>query len=110
MSNAPGGPAPGRLRTNGRGVHLLGCQFGNVFVGLPPTFGDEGDPMRRLFEKGFAPAHAFMTLYRWLKDDFGADALLHFGRHGGLEFMPGKQAGVGEGCWPDRLIGNLPNI
>ena len=51
-----------------------------------------------------------MTFYRWLKDDFGADALLHFGRHGGLEFMPGKQAVVGEGCWPDRLIGNLPNI
>ena len=103
-------PAPGRHQTDGRGVHLLGCQFGNVFVGLPPTFGDEGDPMRRLFEKGFAPTHAFVTFYRWLKDGFGADALLHFGRHGGLEFMPGKQAVVGEGCWPDRLIGNLPNI
>ena len=89
---------------------MLGCQFGNVFVGLQPTFGYECDPMRLLFEKGFAPTHAFMTFYRWLKDDFRADALLHFGMHGALEFMPGKQAGVGEGCWPDRLIGNLPNI
>ena len=104
------GPAPGRHQTDGRGVHVLGCQFGNVFVGLQPTFGYEGDPMRLLFEKGFAPTHAFMTFYRWLKDDFRADALLHFGMHGALEFMPGKQAGVGEGCWPDRLIGNLPNI
>ncbi|MBC2836615.1 magnesium chelatase subunit H [Gemmobacter straminiformis] len=104
------GPAPGRIQSDGRGVMVLGRQFGNVFVGLQPVFGYEGDPMRLLFEKGFAPTHAFTTFYRWLREDFGADALLHFGMHGALEFMPGKQAGVGEGCWPDRLIGNLPNI
>lgn len=104
------GPAPGRLQTDGRGVHVLGARFGNVFVGLQPVFGHEGDPMRLLFEKSFAPTHAFTTFYRWLKEDFGADALLHFGMHGALEFMPGRQAGVGETCWPDRLIGNLPNV
>lgn len=104
------GPAPGRHQTDGRGVHVLGAQFGNVFVGLQPVFGYEGDPMRLLFEKGFAPTHAFTTFYRWLREDFGADVLLHFGMHGALEFMPGKQAGVGASCWPDRLIGNLPNI
>ena len=104
------GPAPGRLQTDGRGVFVLGRQFGKVFVGLQPVFGYEGDPMRLLFEKGFAPTHAFTTFYRWLREDFGADALLHFGMHGALEFMPGKQAGMSEACWPDRLIGNLPNI
>jgi magnesium chelatase subunit H len=104
------GPAPGRHQTDGRGVHVLGCQFGNVFVGLQPVFGYEGDPMRLLFEKGFAPTHAFTTFYRWIREDFGADVLLHFGMHGALEFMPGKQAGVGAQCWPDRLIGNLPNV
>ena len=104
------GPAPGRLQTDGRGVMVLGCQFGKVFVGLQPVFGYEGDPMRLLFEKGFAPTHAFTTFYRWLREEFRADALLHFGMHGALEFMPGKQAGVSETCWPDRLIGNLPNI
>ncbi|MBD3763487.1 MAG: magnesium chelatase subunit H [Rhodobacterales bacterium] len=104
------GPAPGRAQTDGRGVHVLGRQMGNVFIGLQPVFGYEGDPMRLLFEKGFAPTHAFTTFYRWLKEDFGADVLLHFGMHGALEFMPGKQAGVSEGCWPDRLIGNLPNV
>jgi magnesium chelatase subunit H len=104
------GPAPGRHQTDGRGVHVLGCQFGKVFVGLQPVFGYEGDPMRLLFEKGFAPTHAFTTFYRWLREDFGADVLLHFGMHGALEFMPGKQAGVGAQCWPDRLIGNLPNV
>jgi magnesium chelatase subunit H len=63
-------------------VHVLGCQFGKVFVGLQPLFGYEGDPMRLLFERGFAPTHAFSTFYRWLREDFGADALLHFGMHG----------------------------
>lgn len=104
------GPAPGRHQTDGRDVFVLGHQFGNVFVGLQPVFGYEGDPMRLLFEKGFAPTHAFAAFYRWMREDFGADALLHFGMHGALEFMPGKQAGMGPGCWPDRLIGNLPNI
>jgi magnesium chelatase subunit H len=66
--------------------------------------------MRLLFEKGFAPTHAFSTFYRWLKEGFKADALLHFGMHGALEFMPGKKVGLGGSCWPDRLIGNLPNI
>ncbi|MDP3265146.1 MAG: magnesium chelatase subunit H [Tabrizicola sp.] len=104
------GPAPGRHQTDGRGVYVLGHQFGNVFVGLQPVFGYEGDPMRLLFERGFAPTHAFTTFYRWLREDFGADVLLHFGMHGALEFMPGKQAGVSGDCWPDRLIGNLPNV
>ncbi len=104
------GPAPGRHQTDGRGVHVLGAEFGNIFVGLQPVFGYEGDPMRLLFDKGFAPTHAFTTFYRWLREDFAADVLLHFGMHGALEFMPGKQAGVSGECWPDRLIGNLPNV
>ncbi len=104
------GPAPGRAQTDGRGVFVLGCRFGNVFVGVQPAFGYEGDPMRLLFERGFTPTHAFAAFYRWLAADFGADALLHFGMHGALEFMPGKQTGPSAACWPDRLIGDLPNI
>ncbi|NUB43587.1 magnesium chelatase subunit H [Fertoebacter nigrum] len=104
------GPAPGRAQSDGRGVFVLGHQFDNVFVGIQPLFGYEGDPMRLLFEKGFAPTHAFSTFYRWMREDFGADVLLHFGMHGALEFMPGKQAGLSGQCWPDRLIGGLPNV
>ena len=85
-------------------------QFGNVFVGVQPAFGYEGDPMRLLFERGFAPTHAFCAFYRWIAQDFAADAVLHFGTHGALEFMPGKQAGLSGECWPDRLIGDLPNF
>ncbi len=104
------GPAPGRAQTDGASLFVLGEQFGNVFVGLQPAFGYEGDPMRLLFETGFAPTHAFTAFYRWIQQDFRAHAVLHFGTHGALEFMPGKQAGLSAECWPDRLIGNLPNF
>jgi len=103
------GPAPGRIQTDGRDIFILGVQLGNVFVGVQPGFGYEGDPMRLLFERDFAPTHAFSAFYQWLRQDFGADAVLHFGTHGALEFMPGKQAGMSGQCWPDRLIGDLPN-
>ena len=104
------GPAPGRQQSDGASIFVLGRQFGNVFVGIQPGFGYEGDPMRLLFEHGFAPTHAFSAFYRWLREDFGAHAVLHFGTHGALEFMPGKQAGMSAACWPDRLIGDLPNL
>ncbi|MCE9656980.1 MAG: magnesium chelatase subunit H [Burkholderiales bacterium] len=104
------GSAPGKQQSDGRSIFVLGERFGNVFVGVQPAFGYEGDPMRLLFEKGFAPTHAFSAFYRWLREDFRADAVLHFGTHGALEFMPGKQNGMSAGCWPDRLIGDLPNF
>ena len=104
------GPAPGRQQSDGASLHVLGERYGNVFVGIQPAFGYEGDPMRLLFEKGFSPTHAFSAFYRWLREDFGAHAVLHFGTHGALEFMPGKQTGLSEACWPDRLIGDLPNM
>jgi len=103
------GPAPGKQLSNGRSIFILGAQFGKVFVGLQPAFGHEGDPMKLLFSRDFAPTHAFSAFYRYLKHDFAADAVLHFGTHGALEFMPGKQTGLSAQCWPDRLIGDLPN-
>jgi len=104
------GPAPGKQQSDGRTIHVLGQQFGNVLVGIQPAFGYEGDPMRLLFDRNLAPTHAFAAFYQYLRDDFGADAVLHFGTHGALEFMPGKQSGMSGDCWPDRLIGDLPNF
>ncbi len=104
------GPAPGRHNTDGRTLHIYGRQFGNVLVAVQPSFGYEGDPMRLLFDRSFTPTHAFTAFYRYLRQGFAADAVLHFGTHGALEFMPGKQSGLSAACWPDRLIGDLPNI
>jgi len=104
------GPAPGRQLSDAQSIHILGARFGNVFVGIQPSVGYEGDPMRLLFSKGFAPTHAFAAFYRWIREDFQAHAVVHFGTHGALEFMPGKQAGLSSSCWPDRLICDLPNF
>jgi magnesium chelatase subunit H len=104
------GPAPGRQLSNGSSIFVLGKQFGNVLISVQPSFGYEGDPMRLLFEKGLTPTHAFSAFYRYLREDFKAHAVLHFGTHGALEFMPGKQSGMSGACWPDRLIDDLPNI
>lgn len=104
------GPSPGKLLSDGSGIFILGKQFGNILVTVQPGFGHEGDPMLLLYEKGIAPTHAFSAYYRYLREDFGAHAALHFGTHGALEFMPGKQTGLSGNCWPDRLIKDLPNI
>ncbi|MDT7807944.1 MAG: magnesium chelatase subunit [Acidobacteriota bacterium] len=104
------GAAPGRINTFGRDLLIQGVRLGNVFVGVQPTFGYEGDPMRLLMSRGGAPHHGFAALYTYLEKIFCADAVVHVGTHGALEFMPGKQVGLSAECWPDRLIGELPHV
>ena len=104
------GRAPGELLSDGKRFLIQGRQFGNVFIGVQPTFGYERDPMRMLLARDAAPHHGFAAFYTWLDRVFAADAVIHFGTHGALEFMPGKQAGLGPECWPTRLLGDLPNI
>jgi magnesium chelatase subunit H len=104
------GRAPGTINSNGREILIPGLQLGNVFIGVQPTFGYEGDPMRLLAAESGAPHHGFMGLYRYIEKVFRADAVVHVGTHGATEFMPGKQVGLSENCWPDRLIGDLPNV
>ncbi|GAB4215316.1 MAG: magnesium chelatase subunit H [Roseiflexaceae bacterium] len=104
------GLAPGELLNDGKSFYILGAQFGQVFVGMQPSFGYERDPMRLLMAKDAAPHHGFAAFYTWIEHVFGADAVLHFGTHGALEFMPGKQTGLSSACWPARLLGSLPNM
>jgi magnesium chelatase subunit H len=104
------GPPPGNLNSDGANLLIYGKKFGNVFIGVQPTFGYEGDPMRLLFSKSASPHHGFAAYYTYINHVFGADAVLHFGTHGSLEFMPGKQVGMSGVCYPDQLIGNTPNI
>jgi len=103
------GPAPGNLNSDGQNLVVYGKQFGNVFIGVQPSFGYEGDPMRLLFAKSASPHHGFAAYYTYLEKVFNADAVLHFGTHGSLEFMPGKQVGMSGTCYPDRLISSLPS-
>ncbi len=104
------GDAPGEILNDRTRFHILGCSLGNIFIGQQPSFGYERDPMRLLMAKDAAPNHAFAAFYAWMEHCFQADAVLHFGTHGALEFMPGKQVGLSSSCWPKKLIGSLPNF
>jgi magnesium chelatase subunit H len=104
------GSAPGKINANGSELLIQGTHLGNIFVGLQPTFGYEDDPMRLLMSRGGTPHHGFAAFYAYLENVFEADAVVHVGTHGAMEFMPGKQVGLSSECWPDRLIGELPNL
>ena len=104
------GPPPGHLNTDGQHLLIYGKAFGNLFIGVQPTFGYEGDPMRLLFSRSASPHHGFAAYYTYLEKIWQADAVLHFGTHGSLEFMPGKQLGMSGACYPDSLIGSIPNL
>ena len=104
------GKPPGNLNSDGQNLLIYGKHFGNVFIGVQPTFGYEGDPMRLLYSRSASPHHGFAAYYTYVEKIWQADAVLHFGTHGSLEFMPGKQMGMSETCYPDSLIGSLPNL
>lgn len=104
------GRAPGDINSFGGTLLVQGVRLGNVFVGVQPTFGYEGDPMRMMMARGSAPHHGFAAFYTYVEKVFRADALVHVGTHGALEFMPGKAVGLSGECWPDRLVGELPHV
>jgi magnesium chelatase subunit H len=104
------GSAPGSINTFGGDLLIQGLTLGNVFVGVQPTFGFEGDPMRLMLARSGSPHHGFMAFYTYLTKVLKVDGVVHFGTHGAMEFMPGKQIGLSDECWPDRLIDELPNF
>ena len=104
------GSFPGTINAFRGEVLIQGLTLGNIFIGVQPTFGFEGDPMRMMMARGGAPHHGFAAFYIYLSKILNVDALIHVGTHGALEFMPGKQIGLSSECWPDRLIDELPNL
>ncbi len=104
------GSVPGAINSFGGDLLIHGLKLGNVLVAVQPSFGYEGDPMRLLMARSGSPHHGFAALYTYLEKIFAADVVAHFGTHGALEFMPGKQVGLSSECWPDRLIGELPHV
>lgn len=105
------GAAPGTIAPAGRdAMRLDTLTFGKVVVGVQPSMGVPGDPMRLLFAPEFTPHHQYAAFYRWLTHVWRADALVHVGMHGTAEWMPGLQLGLTETCWPDLLLGALPNL
>jgi cobaltochelatase CobN len=104
------GPPPGRINTYGNSLLIPGLIFGNVFVGLQPPRGVHEDPSKIYHDKDLPPHHQYVAFYKWILEEFGADAIIHLGTHGTLEFLPGKEAGLSAECFPDILIADAPNI
>jgi cobaltochelatase CobN len=104
------GEPPGSLMADEENLYIPGIQFGNIFVGFQPARGVHADPSKSYHDTALTPHHQYLAFYRWVEEVFQADVLIHFGTHGTLEFLPGKQVALSESCFPDSLIGNLPHI
>ena len=102
---------PGQIVPMGEhDVFVGGLRFGNIFIGVQPRIGVQGDPMRLLFDKANTPHHQYIAFYRWISREFQAHAMVHVGMHGSAEWMPGLQTGLTGDCWPDALLGDVPHI
>jgi len=104
------GPPPGKVNVYGDSILIPGLIFGNVFIGLQPPRGIHEDPSKIYHDKDLPPHHQYVAFYKWILKEFNADAVIHLGTHGTLEFLPGKEAGLSSECFPDMLIADIPNI
>ncbi|MFN5895307.1 MAG: magnesium chelatase subunit H, partial [Dolichospermum sp.] len=98
------------IKTYGDEFNIGGVQLGNVWIGVQPPLGIQGDPMRLMFERDLTPHPQYAAYYKWLQNDFQADAVVHFGMHGTVEWLPGSPLGNTGYSWSDILLGNLPNL
>ncbi|MEC4803698.1 MAG: magnesium chelatase subunit H [Jaaginema sp. PMC 1079.18] len=98
------------IKTLGEDFYLGGIELGNIWIGVQPPLGIAGDPMRLMFEKDLTPHPQYAAFYKWLQNDFQADAVVHFGMHGTVEWLPGSPLGNTSYSWSDVLLGNLPNL
>jgi magnesium chelatase subunit H len=98
------------IKTYGDEFNIGGVQLGNVWIGVQPPLGIQGDPMRLMFERDLTPHPQYAAYYKWLQNEFAADAVVHFGMHGTVEWLPGSPLGNTGYSWSDILLGNLPNL
>ncbi|MGC9516070.1 MAG: magnesium chelatase subunit H [Methanomicrobiales archaeon] len=104
------GEPPGDIMVEDDYILIPGLDLGQVFLGVQPSRGVHEDPENSYHDKELPPHHQYLAYYMYLEDIYQADAVLHFGTHGTLEFTQGKEVGLSSECFPDVLIGNLPNI
>jgi len=98
------------IKTLGDDLLLGGVQLGKVWIGVQPPLGISGDPMRLMFERDMTPHPQYAAFYQWLQEEFRAHAVIHFGMHGTVEWLPGAPLGNTGYSWSDILLGNLPNL
>ncbi|KXK60000.1 cobalamin biosynthesis protein CobN [Micromonospora rosaria] len=109
------GPPPGELFVDRSGggdgdIVLAGLRAGNVLLMIQPPRGFGENPVAIYHDPDLPPTHHYLAAYRWLDEHFGAHAVVHLGKHGSLEWLPGKNLGLSAGCGPDAVLGELPLI
>ncbi|MGL4315734.1 MAG: cobaltochelatase subunit CobN [Pseudomonas sp.] len=104
-----GAPENDPMFRSGR-LMIAGLRFGLTFVGIQPARGYQVDAAAVYHDPDLVPPHGYLAFYFWLRQVFAANALIHVGKHGNLEWLPGKSVGLSESCWPTAILGPLPNI
>lgn len=105
------GSAPGRLFVNDGGeIVLSALQSGNIVLMIQPPRGFGENPVAIYHDPDLPPSHHYLAAYRWLEFGFGAHAVVHLGKHGSMEWLPGKNAGLSAECATDAVLGDLPLV
>jgi cobaltochelatase CobN len=105
------GNSPGNIMVSDNNEFLIpGIVDRNIFIGLQPTRGIHEEIERVYHNKTMPPHHQYIAFYKWIKEEFKADAIIHVGTHGTLEFLKGKECGMSGDCYPDRLLTDIPHI
>ncbi|MGQ4646598.1 cobaltochelatase subunit CobN [Lyngbya aestuarii] len=89
---------------------ISGIQLGNVFVGIQPSRGYDLDPALNYHAPDLEPTHAYLAFYYWLRQQFEAQAVVHVGKHGNLEWLPGKSLALSASCYPEVALGAMPHL
>lgn len=109
VSDRWGAPEADPYLTEG-GFALSLHRFGNVVVGIQPARGYNIDPAETYHSPDLIPPHHYLAFHVWLRDHWGADAVVHMGKHGNLEWLPGKAVALSSTCWPEIALGPLPHV
>ncbi|SFO59313.1 MULTISPECIES: cobaltochelatase subunit CobN [Actinomadura] len=104
------GAPPGQLFVQDGDIVLAALRAGNVVVMVQPPRGFGQNPIAIYHDPDLPPSHHYLAAYRWLADEFGAHAIVHVGKHGNLEWLPGKAAGMSASCGTDAALGDVPLI
>lgn len=101
---------PPEAEATEHGFAITGCQYGSVFVGIQPARGYDRDPSLNYHAPDLEPTHGYLAFYLWLRTQFQTQAIVHFGKHGNLEWLPGKSIVLSETCFPEIALGPLPHF
>jgi cobaltochelatase CobN len=104
------GPPPGELYVDDGDIVLAALTAGNTVLLVQPPRGFGENPVAIYHDPDLPPSHHYLAAYRWLEEGFCAHAVVHMGKHGNLEWLPGKNLGMSAACGPDAALGNLPLV